>query len=480
MVHQRVNMKDYPVYLNGALKLCEQTYPVTNPATGEAFARMSSVNRETVAQAIKDAHTAFLLLRQMTGKGRGELLHNIANELHRRRDEAARLITMENGKPLTQSLGEVSMAVDHLRWFAEEARRAYGRVVPHQVEEKRHLVIRVPIGVVGAISPWNFPLVLAVRKIAPAIAAGCTVVLKPASRTPLCATLFAECVNATAPPKGVFQLVSGNSDEIGKEFLENPLCRKITFTGSTEVGRQLIRGAAQGVKPLSLELGGHAPALVFEDANLTEAVNGVMLAKFRNTGQSCIAANRIYVQRKIYEPFLKALVEQVKALRVGDGLDPQTQIGPLIDENAIAKAEEHVQDAIRGGARLLCGGRPLQRSGYFFEPTVLAEVPRGSLCMHEETFAPIAPVLPFEHEADGIEQANSSPYGLSAYAFTNNISRVFRLAENLEVGMIGINDGLPTTSQAPFGGVKQSGWGRELGWEGMDAFLETRHVAIGI
>jgi succinate-semialdehyde dehydrogenase/glutarate-semialdehyde dehydrogenase len=473
-------MKEYPVYLNGELKICEETYPVHNPATGEAFARMSCVGREEVAQAIKDAYAAFQHLRPMTGKGRGELLHNIANELHRRRDEAARLITMENGKPLTQSQGEVAMAVDHLRWFAEEARRAYGRVVPHQVEEKRHLVIKVPVGVVGAISPWNFPLVLAIRKVAPAVAAGCTVVLKPASRTPLCATLFAECVNATAPPKGLFQLVSGNSEEIGKEFLENPLCRKITFTGSTEVGKQLIRGAAQFVKPLSLELGGHAPALVFDDANLAEAVNGVMNAKFRNTGQSCIAANRIYVQRKIYEPFLKALVERVKAMKVGDGLDPQTQIGPLIDLDAIAKAEEHVQDAIRGGARLLCGGKPLQRSGYFFEPTVLAEVPRGGLCMHEETFAPIAPVLPFEKESEAIEQANCSPYGLSAYAFTKDLSRVFRLAENIEAGMIGINDGLPTTSQAPFGGVKQSGWGRELGFEGLDAFLETRHISIGI
>lgn len=473
-------MKDYPIYLAGELKLCEETFPVTNPATGEAFARMSCVSRETVAEAIKQAHEAFLKLRLMTGKGRGELLLNIANELNRRREEAARLITMENGKPLSQSQGEVAMAVDHLRWFAEEARRGYGRVIPHQSEDKRHIVLKVPLGVVGAISPWNFPLMLAVRKVAPAIAAGCSVVLKPASRTPISATLFAECVNATAPPKNIFQLVCGKAEEIAGEFMDNPLCRKITFTGSTSVGKQLIRAAAQFVKPLSLELGGHAPAIVFDDTSLAEAVSGVLVAKFRNTGQSCIAANRIYVQRKIYEPFLKALVDRVKAMKVGEGLDPQTEIGPLIDEEALSKAEEHVQDAVRGGGRLLCGGKRIPRSGYFFEPTVIAEVPRGSLCMHEETFAPIAPVLPFDNEAEAVEQANTSPYGLSAYVFTRDISRMFRLGESLEVGMIGVNDGVPSTSQAPFGGVKQSGWGRELGSEGMEEFLETRHLSIGI
>jgi succinate-semialdehyde dehydrogenase/glutarate-semialdehyde dehydrogenase len=333
---------------------------------------------------------------------------------------------------------------------------------------------------VAAISPWNFPLVLAVRKIAPALAAGCTAVLKPASKTPLCASLFAECVDAVKLPKGVFQLVAGSASEIGKEFLENPLCRKITFTGSTEVGKQLIEKAARQVKPLSLELGGHAPVLVFEDADLGNAVEGTMLAKFRNTGQSCIAANRIYVQRSIYEPFLKLLVEKARALKVGDGLDPRSQIGALIDGDAVAKAVEHVEDAVRGGARLLCGGQRLPGPGNFFEPTVLADAPKGALCMQEETFAPIAPVAPFETEAEALERANNSPYGLSAYAFTRDLGRMFRLAENLEAGIIGINDGLPTTTQAPFGGVKQSGWGRELGIEGIDAFLETKHISIGI
>jgi len=296
------------------------------------------------------------------------LLHKVAAELERRREEIARLITLENGKPLAQSQGEVTMSVDHLRWFAEEARRAYGRIIPHQVEEKRHLVVKTPIGVVAAISPWNFPLVLAVRKVAPALAAGCPVILKPASHTPLCAVAFAECVDAVKLPKGVFQLVAGSASEIGKEFLENPLCRKITFTGSTEVGKVLIQGAAKHVKPLSLELGGHAPVLVFEDADLAGAVQGTMMAKFRNSGQSCIAANRIYVQRDIYEQFLALLVEKVRALKVGDGLEPENDVGALINEEAVAKAAEHVEDAVRGGARLLCGGKRVNRRGFFFEP----------------------------------------------------------------------------------------------------------------
>jgi succinate-semialdehyde dehydrogenase / glutarate-semialdehyde dehydrogenase len=473
-------MKTYPVYLNGDLTITDKTYEVTNPAKGEVFARMSQLDRPVVAQAIEHAHAAFRNWRNLPGKKRGELLRQVAMEVHRRRDEMARLITLENGKPLAQSEGEVAMTVDHLTWFAEEARRGYGRLVPHQVEGKRHLVIKTPIGVIGAISPWNFPLVLAVRKVAPALAAGCTVILKPASKTPLCASLFAECVDAVKFPPGAFQLVTGSASEIGKEFLDNPLCRKITFTGSTEVGKKLIEGAAKQVKPLSLELGGHAPVLVFEDADLEQAVEGTMVAKFRNTGQSCIAANRIYVQRPIYEPFLKRLVEKTRALKVGDGLDPRSQIGALIDEEAVAKAAEHVEDAIRGGARLLCGGQRLAGPGHFFEPTVLADAPNGALCMQEETFAPIAPVSAFDNEGEAIERANSSPYGLSAYAFTRDLSRMFRLAETLEAGIIGINDGLPTTSQAPFGGVKQSGWGRELGIEGMDAFLETKHISIGI
>lgn len=473
-------MKCYPLYLNGEWVHGQTNLPVRNPATGEPFANISATTRERVAQALADAHTAFLGWRQQPGKTRGEFLEKIADELERRRGEIARLITLENGKPLAQSLGEVAMTVDHLRWFAGEARRACGRVVPHQVEGKRHLVIKSPLGVVGAISPWNFPLVLAVRKVAPAVAAGCTVVLKPARQTPISSVAFAECVAAAGLPKGVFQLVVGSASEIGQEFLDNPLCRKITFTGSTEVGKLLIHGAASQVKPLSLELGGLAPLLVFDDADLHKSVEGALLAKFRNTGQSCIAANRIYVQNGIYQEFLESFVARTKALKVGDGLEPGVEIGPLIDEEALSKASAHVEDPVRRGARLLCGGRRLDRRGFFFEPTVLADVPPGSLCFHEETFAPVAALCPFRDETEAIELANGSPFGLSAYAFTKDLGRTFRLMEALEAGIIGINDGLPTATQAPFGGVKQSGWGRELGSEGLDAFLETKHISLGI
>jgi succinate-semialdehyde dehydrogenase / glutarate-semialdehyde dehydrogenase len=473
-------MKTYPVFVNGNWELTLETIPIVNPATGDVFAQMSITNRSRVSQAVADAHDAFVTWRHVPGRARADLLLRIANELERRREDIARLITFENGKPITQSQGEVAMAVDHLRWFAGEARRIYGRIPSPQVAEKRHLVIKTPVGVVAAISPWNFPLLLAVRKVAPALAAGCTVILKPSSKTPLCAVAFAECVAAVEPPQNVFQLVAGSASEIAEEFLDNPLCRKISFTGSTEVGQKLIAGAARQVKPLSLELGGNAPLLVFDDCNLDAAVKGTMMAKFRNSGQSCIAANRIYVQRRVYAPFLKGLAEKVHALKVNDGLDPNSQIGPLIDREAISKAIEHVKDAVNGGARVLCGGKPIRRSGFFFEPTVLADVSRTSLCMFEETFAPIAPVCAFDTEKEVVGLANNSSHGLSAYVFTRDVGRLFRLAEGLDVGMIGVNDGLPTTSQCPFGGVKQSGWGRELGTEGVEAFLETKHVSIDL
>ncbi len=474
-------MKTYPLYLNGEFVTSEPAKAVVNPSTGEPFAMISTTGRERLAIALEDAHAAFRQWRRMPGKARGAYLRKIADLVDSRKDEIARAITMENGKPLAQSLGEVAMTVDHLQWFAEEARRVYGRMVPNQVDNKRHLVVKTPMGVVGAISPWNFPLALAVRKIAPALAAGCTVVLKPATQTPTCAALFAECVHAAGLPKGVFQMIVGPSSAFGEELLSNPLCRKITFTGSTEVGRLLIKGAAATVKPLSLELGGHAPVLVFADADLDAAVEGAAIAKFRNTGQSCIAANRVLVERPIYEKFLEAFAAKARSLKVGDGLEPGMDIGPLIDQAGIDKATEHVQDAVAKGARVMCGGRRVPgKKGFFFEPTVLGDVAPESACMREETFAPIAPVCAFDREEEAIEQANASIYGLSAYAFTQNLDRAFRLMEALEAGTIGINDGVPTTSQCPFGGVKQSGWGRELGIEGLDAFLETKHVALGM
>jgi succinate-semialdehyde dehydrogenase/glutarate-semialdehyde dehydrogenase len=473
-------MKIHPLYLNGEFVTTDRHFPVRNPATTDIIAEMSAIERPRLKQAIEDAHAAFAGWRALTAKARGEFLHKIAHELERRRDEIARTITLEAGKPLAQSLGELAMTCDHLHWFAEEARRGYGRVIPHQTDGKRHLVVKTPIGVVGAIAPWNFPLVLGVRKAAPAMAAGCPVLLKPASYAPLCNVAFAEACHATGLPKGVFQLVAGSAAEIAAEFLENLLLRKISFTGSTEAGRSLIAGAAAHIKPLSLELGGLNPVLVFDDADLEKAVEGVMVAKFRNTGQSCIAANRIYVQRGLYDRFVQRLVERTSALKVGDGLEPDVQIGPMIDEKAVHKALEHIADAVQRGAQVLCGGKRLERPGWFLEATVLAGVPKESLCLSEETFAPVAAVAPFETEAEVIAEANAAPFGLAAYAFTRDLSRAFRLMEQIEAGMLAINDGLPTTTNAPFGGVKQSGWGRELGSEGLDAFLETKHVSVGL
>jgi succinate-semialdehyde dehydrogenase/glutarate-semialdehyde dehydrogenase len=473
--------KVHGVYLEGRWVTTEDVAEIVNPATGEPLARISRVNRQQVRRALDAAHAALPPWRSLTAKERGALLYRIADELKKRADEIARTITLENGKPLAQSRGEVAMAEDHLRWFAEEGRRAYGRMIPHQIKGKRHLVVKSPIGVVGAISPWNFPLVLAVRKAAPAWAAGCPVVLKPASQTPLCAVALAECAEAAGMPAGVFQLVVGDARMIAQEFLENPICRKITFTGSTEVGRELIRGASQYVKPLSLELGGLAPLFVFDDCDLDVAVKQTIIAKFRNTGQSCIAANRIYVQRAIHDDFVQRFVSAVKALKTSSGLEDGADVGPVVNQQGLDAALKQIEDAKQHGGRVLCGGRRVPGSkGYFLEPTVIDGVHERSLCMCEETFAPVAPISTFESEAEAIELANRSDYGLSAYAMTRDLGRMFRLAEQIEAGTIAINDGAPSTSQSPFGGLKQSGWGRELGSEGLDAFLETKHVSIGI
>lgn len=467
------------VYLGGEWVTTGDTMDIVNPATGRPFARVCRVTREQVRGALETAEAAFPQWRSLTAKERGAFLHRVADALHARQDEVARTITLENGKPLAQSKGEVAVTEDHLRWFAEEGRRAYGRVIPHQAPGKRNFTVKTPIGVVGAISPWNFPLVLAVRKVAPALAAGCPVVLKPASQTPLCALMLAECFAAAGVPAGVFQIVIGDARGISAEFLENPICRKITFTGSTPVGRELIRGAAQSIKPLSLELGGLAPLFVFEDCDLDQAVRETLIAKFRNTGQSCIAANRIYVQRSIHGEFLSRFTAGVCRLKTSDGLEPGAEVGPLINQQALDAALAQIEDAEQQGGKVLCGGKRRGGQGFFLEPTVIDGVRAGCLCMTEETFAPVAPVSIFDTEEEAIRQANSCEYGLSAYAMTRDIARAFRLAEQIEAGTLGINDGAPTTSQAPFGGVKQSGWGRELGSEGLDAFLETKHVSIG-
>jgi succinate-semialdehyde dehydrogenase/glutarate-semialdehyde dehydrogenase len=473
-------MKTCPVYLNGEFVCTDDTFPVHNPATGEIVAQMSSHGIDRVSQALEHAHAAFALWRTVTPDARGRLLDRIAVELEHRRGEIARTMTVESGKPLAQSLGEVSLTIQHFQWFAGEAMRAYGRVVPPMVAGKHHLVIKSPVGVVGAISPWNFPLLLAARKVAPALAAGCPVVLKPSDVTPMTAVALAECIHAAGGPKGVFQLVMGSGPDIADEFVDNPHCRKITFTGSTAVGKKIIAAAARTAKPLQLEMGGLAPVLVFDDADLDSTVAAVLIAKFRNTGQSCIAANRLYVQRGIHDRFVKAFTERVKSMKLGDGLGPGVEIGPLIRPQAVAHAAAQVEDAVRRGARILCGGKAHAGLGNFFEATVLDGVAPDSRCMADETFAPIAPVCAFDTEAAVVRLANNTQSGLAAYVFTRDLARGFRLMEDIEAGIISINDGLPTTSQAPFGGVKQSGWGRELGCEGLDAFLETKHISIGL
>ncbi len=468
------------VYLNGVWVETGQCMEVVNPATELTFARVSTITEDHVREALDQAERAFWIWRMLTARERGAWLLRIADEVRLRTEEIAHTITLENGKPLAQSRGEAAMAEDHLRWFAGECQRAYGRIVPQQVGGKRNLVVKTPIGVVGAIAPWNFPLVLAVRKVAPALAAGCPVILKPATQTPLSSILFAECVAAAGLPAGVFQLVIGNAPMIAKEFLTNPICRKISFTGSTRVGQELIRGAAEAVKPLSLELGGLAPLLVFDDCDLDVAVREALIAKFRNTGQSCIAANRVYVQRGIREAFVERFVSGVKRLKTASGLEPGAEVGPLISQRALDGALEQIENAVQHGGKILCGGKRVAgMTGYFLEPTVIDGAMEPMLCMREETFAPIAPMGTFDTEEEAVRLANASPYGLSAYAMTRDVGRIFRLAEQIEAGTLGINDGAPTSSQSPFGGVKQSGWGRELGSEGLDAFLETKHVSIG-
>jgi len=470
----------YSSYIGGRWCETDSSLDVIDPATARSFARVSTVGQGEVKASLTHAEKALPAWRSMPPKDRGAMLHRAADELVKRKSEIARIITLENGKPLAQSEGEVAMSEDHLRWFAEEGKRAYGRTIPPQIADKRHMVFRTPIGVVGAIAPWNFPLVLSVRKVAPAMAAGCPVILKPASKTPLSAVLLAECMQAAGVPAGVFQLVIGNAAMISSEFLSNDICRKISFTGSTGVGQELIRGAAMYIKPLCLELGGLAPVLVFDDCDLDRAVQQTIIAKFRNTGQSCIAANRIYVQRSIYKPFVDRFVAAVEQLRLGSGLDAGVDVGPVISQNGLDGALAHVHDAVAKGGRILSGGARLEgRDGYFLKPTVIENVCDEALCMSEETFAPVAPISSFETEEEAIRRANDTPYGLSAYAMTRDIGRIFRLGEQIEAGTLGINDGAPTTSQCPFGGVKQSGWGRELGVEGLDAFLETKHVSIG-
>lgn len=471
-------MKRYTLLLDGTMQDSDTHLAVADPATNEVFAEVASVNRDRVKKAIDDAHEAFSGWRSLTALKRGDYLRTIASELENCSDQMAELISRENGKPLAQAAGEVAMSIDHLLWFAEEGRRAYGRVIPNQMENKRHMVIRQPVGVVGAIAPWNFPLVLALRKVAPALVAGCPVILKPASATPLSACLLAQCIEAAGLPKNVFQLVVGPAADIGDELLENKLCRKISFTGSTEVGRSLISGAAKTCTELSLELGGNAPIIVFDDADFDQALEGVMITKFRNNGQSCIASNRIYIHRPVFEKYKDALSQRISELNVGAGLEPDVEVGPLVDERALASALSFIDEAVTAGAHVLVGGKRVGTIGNFLQPTLLTDIPHDARCYREEIFAPVASLYVFDTEEEVIDWANDTEFGLAAYVFTSDLNRAFRVSEALEAGTVGINDPVPSTSNCPFGGFKQSGWGRELGSEGIEAYLETKHISL--
>ena len=477
--------KTYQLYINGQWTAAAggKTFPVHNPATGEPIAEVADAGAAEAEAAVKAAHEAFPAWSKRPADERAELLHKAFDLLKERIDEHARILTLENGKPLAESKGEATIGAGFVRWNAEEARRTYGEVVPTPAANKRVLTYRQPVGVVAAITPWNFPYSMITRKIAPALAAGCTVVLRPSSATPLVAIEIIRAFDDAGFPAGVVNIVTSKSaTDVSKVLAESDLVRKITFTGSTEVGKQLMAQAAGTVKKVSLELGGHAPMLIFDDADLEAAAQGAIMSRFRNAGQTCICTNRLYVQRSIVDTFSQRVAELARGLKVGNGLDPETKVGPLIDERGFAKVEEQVKDAVGGGAKVLAGGQPASLDGglkgYFYEPTILANVAPDAKILHDETFGPALPIVPFDSEGEVLRLANDTPFGLAAYVFTRDIGRIFRVSEGLEYGIIGINDPAPTAPQIPFGGVKESGLGRENGSMGIEEFMEVKAVSI--
>ena len=452
---------------------------VLNPATNKLVGTIPNGGKEEADQAVEAAYEAFKQWSEKTAYERATYLQKLNGLILENQDEFARTMTLEMGKPLNESKGEVVYAASFVEWYAEEAKRVYGETIPSHASNKRLQVWKKPVGVVAAITPWNFPLAMITRKIAPALAAGCTVIIKPSKESPITAINFMELVEKAGFPRGVINLVTGSSSKIVGAMMENEKVRKITFTGSTEIGKLLIEQSAKQVKRLSLELGGHAPFIVLDDANIDKAVEGVLASKFRNGGQTCVCANRIYVQTGIYDQFVEKFAEKVKKLKVGDGLG-EVDIGPLINADGLQKVENHVKDAVEKGASLVTGGNRIEGNGTFFEPTVLRDIDPSMIIMQEETFGPVAPIQKIETDEEAAELANSTEYGLAAYVFTENISRGTKLIEKLDFGIVGWNDGVPSAAQAPFGGMKESGVGREGGHEGMDAFLETQYVSIGI
>jgi succinate-semialdehyde dehydrogenase/glutarate-semialdehyde dehydrogenase len=455
------------------------TIVVDDPATGEAVGVVPRLGAAEARQAIDAASRALPAWRQKTARERAAVMRRWFELMVANKEDLARLMTTEQGKPLGESRGEVDYAAGFLEWFGEEAKRVYGDTIPAPQADKRIAVIKQPIGVVACITPWNFPLAMITRKAGPAIAAGCTVVLKPASQTPFSALALAELGERAGLPKGVFNVLTGSAVEIGGELTSNPRVRKLSFTGSTETGKLLMSQCAGTVKKISLELGGNAPFIVFDDADLDAAVEGAMASKYRNTGQTCVCANRIYVQDGVYDAFAAKLAEAVARLTPAPGLEAGATQGPLIDDRAVQKVEEHIGDALSKGARVVTGGRRHALGGRFFEPTVLADVTTSMLIAREETFGPVAPLFRFGTEADAIALANDTPFGLAAYFYGRDIGRVWRVAEALESGMVGINTGIISNEVAPFGGVKESGLGREGSKYGIDEFLEVKYLCFG-
>ncbi|TLX11768.1 NAD-dependent succinate-semialdehyde dehydrogenase [Rhizobium sp. MHM7A] len=469
-------------YINGVWTSGDatKTFDVLNPATGELLGSLPDMGAAETRAAIDAAHAAQPAWAARPAKERSRILRKWFDLMVANADALAAILTAEMGKPFPEARGEILYAAAYIEWYAEEAKRIYGETIPAPSEDKRMIVIKQPVGVVGTITPWNFPAAMIARKIAPALAVGCTVVSKPAEQTPLTAIALAVLAEQAGIPAGVFNLIVGlDGPAIGRELCGNGKVRKISFTGSTEVGRILMRQCADQIKKVSLELGGNAPFIVFDDADLDAAVEGAIASKYRNAGQTCVCANRLYVQSTVYDAFAAKLAAKVKEMPVGDGFKPDVVIGPLIDEQGLAKVEDHVSDALAKGAKVLTGGERIEGTGTFFAPTVLTGVTRGMKVAREETFGPVAPLFRFETVEDVIAQANDTEFGLAAYFYAGDLKKVWRVAEALEYGMIGINTGLMSSETAPFGGIKQSGLGREGSRHGADDYLEMKYLCIG-
>ncbi|WP_343740373.1 NAD-dependent succinate-semialdehyde dehydrogenase [Delftia tsuruhatensis] len=452
---------------------------VHNPATGEAVGHVPRMGEAETQRAIAAAERAFALWKQQTAEARARLLHRWFELMMENQEDLALIMTSEQGKPLAESRGEIAYAASYVQWFAEEARRIYGSTVPAPWADKRIIVTKEPVGVCAAITPWNFPAAMITRKVAPALAAGCTIIVKPAQQTPLSALAMAELAQRAGIPEGVFSVITGSSRAIGGVLTASMAVRKLTFTGSTEVGRVLAEQCAPTLKKMSLELGGNAPFIVFDDADLDAAVEGAMASKYRNTGQTCVCANRLLVQDGVYDAFMARLKVAVQALKVGNGLEAGVGQGPLIDQAAVDKVEELVADAVKNGAEVVLGGKRHALSGTFYEPTILANATDRMRIAREEVFGPVAPVFRFRTEEEAIRMANDTEYGLAAYFYARDVGRVWRVGEALEYGMVGINSGIISTAVAPFGGVKQSGMGREGGAAGIEEYLSTKYLCMG-